>query len=375
MTGEIESPVALSAFPAILDDTYVLSRFAYLRVLDNTFVLASPLTNRQLPIPTAPVLALLFKLREPVYLPAFLAELDPEMQSHVVPILEQLCEHRFLARADRDEAVDTWVRSNEDQGALRTWEFHDLLFHAQSRKGRGHQPVGGTYRFGRSAPPLPPRKQYPGYPHLKLPVPELADLAATDASFVSVMENRRSTRTFGSTPLTVAQLGEFLFRTCRVKTKKTANNKALVRRVYPSGGAMYPLEVYALVHRCDGLAAGLYHYDGLDHALTPLEVDENLLQRLQQDACRSASLSETPPILFCISARFGRTAQKYESIAYSLILKEVGVLYQTMWLAASAMHLAACGLGSGNADVFAQAIGSDYYAETSVGDFFLGPMP
>jgi SagB-type dehydrogenase family enzyme len=62
-------------------------------------------------------------------------------------------------------------------------------------------------------------------------------------------------------------------------------------------------------------------------------------------------------------------------MAYALILKHVGVLYQTMYLAATAMSLAPCGIGCGDSDLFARAAGTDYYAETSVGEFLLGSKP
>ena len=57
------------------------------------------------------------------------------------------------------------------------------------------------------------------------------------------------------------------------------------------------------------------------------------------------------------------------------ILKHVGVLYQTMYLVATSMGLAPCGLGGGNADAFAAAAGTSYYEESSVGGFLLGSKP
>jgi oxazoline/thiazoline dehydrogenase len=47
------------------------------------------------------------------------------------------------------------------------------------------------------------------------------------------------------------------------------------------------------------------------------------------------------------------------------------VLYQTIYLAATAMGLAPCAIGGADADLFARAAGTDYYAETSVGEFLL----
>jgi oxazoline/thiazoline dehydrogenase len=48
---------------------------------------------------------------------------------------------------------------------------------------------------------------------------------------------------------------------------------------------------------------------------------------------------------------------------------------QTLYLSATAMGLGACALGGGNADLFARCIDSDYYEETSLGEFALGQMP
>ncbi|XWK88661.1 MAG: hypothetical protein U7127_00945 [Phormidium sp.] len=36
------------------------------------------------------------------------------------------------------------------------------------------------------------------------------------------------------------------------------------------------------------------------------------------------------------------------------------------------MDLAPCAIAYGDADLFAAAVGTDYYAETSVGEFILG---
>ena len=59
-------------------------------------------------------------------------------------------------------------------------------------------------------------------------------------------------------------------------------------------------------------------------------------------------------------------------IAYATTLRHTGVLYQTMYLVATAMGLAPCGLGNGDADLSARVLGLDYLQESSVGDFLLG---
>ena len=76
-------------------------------------------------------------------------------------------------------------------------------------------------------------------------------------------------------------------------------------------------------------------------------------------------------LLITLAARFQRVAWKYRSIAYAVIMKNVGCIYQQMYLVATALSLAPCALGGGNAEHFAQASGLDYYKEGSVGEFTL----
>ncbi len=121
---------------------------------------------------------------------------------------------------------------------------------------------------------------------------------------------------------------------------------------------------------------GLYHYDPAGHRLERLAGPTPEVAALLSDAARSAGVApEGLQVLLILASRFPRLAWKYASLAYALTLKHVGVVYQTMYLAATAMGLAPCALGGGDSDLFARAAGVDYYAETSVGEFLLGSKP
>jgi SagB-type dehydrogenase family enzyme len=150
---------------------------------------------------------------------------------------------------------------------------------------------------------------------------------------------------------------------------------AVTSRPYPSGGATYDLELYVTVNACEDLPAGLYHYDPRGHQLERLAERTADVDALLRDAQASAGLAEPPQVLITLASRFQRRSWKYAAIAYANTLKNVGVLYQTMYLVATAMGLAPCALGAGNADLFAAAAGTDYYAESSVGEFMLGSAP
>jgi SagB-type dehydrogenase family enzyme len=148
---------------------------------------------------------------------------------------------------------------------------------------------------------------------------------------------------------------------------------ATAARPYANAGGLYELDLHVLVNRCEGLDAGLYRHDAERHALhrrpaSPADLDALLADASMATAIPRAQLQ----LLVVVAARFQRTAWKYESIAYSLVLKDAGVLIDTMYLVATAMGLAPCAVGCGNSDLFARAAGLDYYAETSVGELLLG---
>ena len=79
-----------------------------------------------------------------------------------------------------------------------------------------------------------------------------------------------------------------------------------------------------------------------------------------------------PQVLITIAARFGRMSWKYSSLAYALILKDVGVLTQTLYLLATDMGLGGCAIGSVNIDLFARMTGIEFHIEGPVGQFALG---
>jgi SagB-type dehydrogenase family enzyme len=79
-----------------------------------------------------------------------------------------------------------------------------------------------------------------------------------------------------------------------------------------------------------------------------------------------------PQILVTIAARFGRVSWKYSSIAYALVLKDVGALIQTFYLMASDMGLGGCAIGISNIELFAKMTGIDFHIEGPVGQFAIG---
>jgi SagB-type dehydrogenase family enzyme len=265
--------------------------------------------------------------------------------------------------------------------SLRSWEFHDLLFHSRSRMGRHDLPIGGTYRFAGQMDPPPALKATRSNECIDLWRPDLERLKREDPPLALVQETRCSVREFGRCPITLPQLGEFLYRvgrvtkleTIEVPTPESSSEVDFAHRPYPGGGALYELELYLAVQACDGLAAGIYRYEPRGHCLERVCGRTAHLDGMFGHAGAASGVAhEELQVLVVIASRFQRLAWKYSSVAYALTLKHAGVLYQTMYLVATAMKLAPCGLGCGDSDLFARAIGTDYYEESSVGEFLLG---
>jgi SagB-type dehydrogenase family enzyme len=273
-------------------------------------------------------------------------------------------------------AGESGLRLAEGDHELVVWDFHDLLFHARSTEGRHANPLGGVYPYvGVIAPPPAVRPSWPGkkVDLSKLPAPR----PETISPVAKLLRDRHSTRSFDDRrPITLAELSQFLDGTARVLSRSKAapdlDEGGHTVRPYPSAGAAYELELYLAVHSCDGLARGFYHYDADAHVLAPIGVPANDLEALLAGAEYAMGVSAPPQILITIAARFGRMAWKYSSIAYALILKDVGVLTQTLYLTATEMGLGGCAIGIANIELFARMTGVEFHVEGPVGQFAIG---
>jgi SagB-type dehydrogenase family enzyme len=357
---------SFSPAPVNQKTNYVLSRFAYLHRDGQEMIMESPLSHGRITLHGPVATAIVSALSEANTLAA-LHEQFPDILPDVVSLfLEMLLGGGFACEVRPGETYP------EESEALTQWEFHDLLFHARSRLGRHGNPYGGTYRFYHKIEPLPAIKPVVSENTIPLYRPDMDALREEDFPFTLVLEERTSIREYAKEPITGRQLGEFLYRTARVEALLSREYQDLSRRPYPGGGALYELELYLTVHACRGMPSGFYRYCPEQHVLEKISDLTEATDAMLKDARGSAGLEDTPQVLITITARFQRLSWKYESIAYSLTLKNVGALCQTMYLVATAMDLAPCALGGGDSEIFARAAGLDYYVESSVGEFLIG---
>ena len=245
------------------------------------------------------------------------------------------------------------------------WEPHDLHFHTRSRPGHFEKRYGGTWRVGSDYDVSPVAKPITSDNVIKLAVGR--DLRMP---LENVLERRVSVRD-AQTPLTVEQLGEFLWHSARIKTEFQHPAGHLSKRPYPGGGARYELEIYLAVHDVTGLDPGVYRYDPRGHQLEQYGPTGPAWERVLTDSMVFSRKKTPANVVFMIAARFDRVTVKYEAMAYSLVLKDAGVLIGTFYLIATALGLSPSGLGTGNLEAFANATGLDLLEESSVADFML----
>ncbi len=328
----------------------VLSRYACVRRDGGRLVAEGRRPGDRFELDDARAVALLHSLARPLELEDAALEAGVSAD-HATRIVEPLRAAGIV--------VDAEVGAAED-GSV--WTFEDARFHARTRRsGLGPFPPP-------DAPPPPPALVGVRWAEtLDLPRPDLDALERQDAPLSVVQAARRSIREPGDAPLAVADLGEFLFRVGRVEDVWQIGAMDFAARPYPAAGALYELELYLAASDCEGLAPGLYHYAAEHHRLARAGSADELLAA----AAAGMGVTHTPQAAIVIAARFPRIAWKYGPLAYSLMLKDVGVVMQTMCLVATAMGLGACAVGAGDADAFAAATGLDPEDETSVGELCL----
>ena len=326
-----------------------LHRFAYLRADGGGWLLESPLC------PVRVRLADLSALKAPL-------------------VRRALAAAGFFDHGDAEKHAARW-------GAQSQWEFHDLLFHVRHRVGWHLDQVGAAFPFVGRFDPLPALR--PSWPGETIDLPA-AERDGEPESFAGISRRRRSARRYDETrPIRLPEIGALLDRCVRVRSTRSemihgdGNAVALefAHRPYPSGGACNELEIYLLVDRCDGLDSGAYHYDAGRHRLTRIRDCTAEVEEMISQAKMGAGNQARPQVLLVISARFSRVMWKYRSIAYGLILRNTGVLYHALYLAATELGLAPCALGTGDSALFARLTGLDPLVEGSVGEFMLGGRP
>ena len=166
---------------------------------------------------------------------------------------------------------------------------------------------------------------------MKLPAPKLDGMVSLEKT----IKNRRTARSYASTPLTLEQFGQMLWAAQGIIDDRG------FRRSVPSAGALYPMDIYAVMgeNSVAGLTAGIYHYEPDRHSVSRVSEGDH------REAVARAALSQMwiagAPLNLVITAEYRRICSKYgeRGVRYAMI--EAGHIGQNIFLQAQAIGLSA----------------------------------
>jgi SagB-type dehydrogenase family enzyme len=203
-------------------------------------------------------------------------------------------------------------------------------------------------------------RRLPSAQSIALPPPELPPLDLSQA-----IAARRTSREFGDRSLSLPALAGILHAAYGV----TATRGRFAYRSVPSGGALFPLELYLGVARVDDLEPGVYHFDPLRRVLEPLAgtSPDTLGEILLVD------VSGRPALTLLIAATFNRNRFKYGLRGYRFALYEAGHVAQNALLACVALGLAALPVGGFFDQQLDDLLGLDGVNESTLYPICIGP--
>ncbi|MGC1574734.1 MAG: SagB/ThcOx family dehydrogenase [Beijerinckiaceae bacterium] len=167
------------------------------------------------------------------------------------------------------------------------------------------------------------------------------------------LDARQSARDFMDRELTLEHVSVLLFA---AQGRRHDQDKRLV----PSAGARYPLELTLAVRRVESLQPGLYRYAVDRHGLNALETNGNPLPKLAAATFEAPWVANAAAVLH-ISAVFERTTTPYADQppvgrAERYIWLEAGHAAQNPALAAAALQLATVFIGGFDDAAMARAV-------------------
>jgi len=172
----------------------------------------------------------------------------------------------------------------------------------------------------------------------------LPDPDTLDVSLGLAIRQRVSTRTFTADPLTLGQLATIVHAGYGLIGRTVFGQVEFLERSVPSGGGLYPLELYVVVRAVDGIEPGIHHYVPLHHGLELVRPGRlpgafNTYLFLGQPYATSSAA------VVVLTAVTRRSLGKYGDRGYRYLLLEAGHAAQNINLATVALGLGCCNLG------------------------------
>lgn len=168
-----------------------------------------------------------------------------------------------------------------------------------------------------------------------------------EKSLEALLLQRRSVREYREAALDLSAIGQLLWA-----AQGITNPQGF--RTAPSAGALYPLELYVVVGKVDGLSPGVYHYNPVKHRLQ--QTEDGDLRHMLARAALAQPWVKTAAAVVVVTAVYGRTTRKYGERGIRYVHMEVGHAAQNLFLQAEALGLAAVVVGAFEDDAVATAL-------------------
>ena len=168
---------------------------------------------------------------------------------------------------------------------------------------------------------------------IKLPEPRLKGALSVEEALLQ----RRSIREYKDEPLTLTEVSQLLWAAQGVTDSRGY-------RTAPSAGALYPLELYVVVGRVEGLSTGVYRYVPDGHHLL-LVASGDRRAELAAAALGQSSVRDAP-IDLVVSAVPERTTKQYGYRGIQYVHMEVGHVGQNVHLQAVSLGLGTVMIGA-----------------------------
>ncbi|MGD2063892.1 MAG: SagB/ThcOx family dehydrogenase [Nitrospirota bacterium] len=159
-----------------------------------------------------------------------------------------------------------------------------------------------------------------------LPQPRLAGTVSVEEA----LYRRRSVHAFAGGALALEEIAQLLWAAQGI-------TDPLGLRTSPSGGALYPLEIYLAVGEVEGLGQGIYRYRPRHNELIQVMTDDR--RRAIASAAMGQRWVQDNAAVLAIVAAYGRTTTKYGARGVRYVHLEAGHAAQNVYLQATAMGL------------------------------------
>jgi len=190
--------------------------------------------------------------------------------------------------------------------------------------------------------------------------------------FLGTLEKRRSERKFSGEQISLFELFKLLHFSYGITGQASMiGGKGIWNyRAVPSGGALYPLEIYLYLHKCS-LSSGIYHYRPDTESLEVLAENEYMEFIQKNVASGNIEMNNACCVVF-ITSMFQRTMLKYGDRGYRFVLNEVGAVEQNISIICTHLGLKSCILGGYLDDEINRLLGFQGPLETVQGVMVIG---